>query len=182
MQGKWENGASKLQRAQYDVQIAFHRLNFAAQARQVAQGRLYYANAVIYAAESVENTTKEYKDTVASYEKSAKKNSAEAEKTMNAALAKKKKSEAAWKTANGKVQSTTMKQYVRFRARPADAFVDRQPNPPLPFARVSSSQSSTRLPVRLPWLPTCMATAWAALPRACLAQWVLLAAVILAMA
>ena len=34
MQGNWENGASKLQRAQYDVQIAFHRLNFAAQARQ----------------------------------------------------------------------------------------------------------------------------------------------------
>merc|ERR1712196_335754 len=71
MQGQWEAGASKLQKAQYDVQIAFPRMNFATQARNVAQGRLAYANGVIYAAESVENTTKEYRDAVNKYEKQA---------------------------------------------------------------------------------------------------------------
>merc|ERR1711968_312431 len=112
MQGKWESGASKLQQAQYDVQIAFHRMNFAAQAKTVAQGRLYYANAVIFAAESVENTTKEYKESVAAYEKMAKDGSSEAEKTMKLALNKKREAEASFVKATGKVHASQMKAYT----------------------------------------------------------------------
>merc|ERR1711871_1899384 len=103
MQGQWEAGASKLQKAQYDVQIAFHRMNFATQARNVAQGRLSYANGVIYAAESVENTTKEYQDAVGAKESG---------KIMKTALTMKKQAEAKFTKAAKAVQTSSIKAYT----------------------------------------------------------------------
>merc|ERR1711871_1107289 len=112
MQGQWEAGASKLQKAQYDVQIAFHRMNFATQARNVAQGRLSYANGVIYAAESVENTTKEYRDAVNKYEQQAADGAKESEKIMKTALSKKKAAEAKFTKAAKAVQTSSIKAYT----------------------------------------------------------------------